>query len=66
MNLMTRSLCVSWGGVESINYYNKTNYKKVEMDELIREKYFDNLDWDCMDLEEQLAFEGDTLYMIAY
>lgn len=66
MNLMTRSFCVSWGGVESINYYNKTNYKKVEMDEIIREKYFEGRDWDCMDLEEQLAFDGDTLYMIAY
>ena len=61
-----RSYVVNWGGVDCINYYNKTEYKSVEMNENIYETHFSGKNWDFLDLDEQMVFQGDTLYMVSY
>ena len=61
-----RSYVVNWGGVDCINYYNKTEYNSVEMNENIYETHFSGKNWDFLDLDEQMVFQGDTLYMVSY
>lgn len=37
-------------------------FKLEYMDQNVSEKYFGGKNWDCLDMDEQLVFEGDTLY----
>ena len=56
----------SWSGIWALNYYNNTNYKSVEMDDQIYNKYFIDKNWDGFYPDEQMIFRGDTLYLIIY
>ena len=62
----TRAYVVDWADVELVNYYSGRQYKKVPMNETIYENKFKNKNWDKLNIEEQLYFEGDTLYWIKY
>lgn len=37
-------------------------FEKLEVPESISQQYFDNKNWDYLDLDEQLIIEGDTAY----
>lgn len=55
-----------WSDVDYINYYNKTNYSKIDVNiESVLDKARNN-NWDYFDVDEQLIFDGDTLYIIIY
>lgn len=57
---------VSHSGVHCINYYNETNYNAVEMPENVYKEYFENKNWDMLNLDEQMIFDGDTVYLASY
>lgn len=66
MDTNLRVFNVSHSGVHCINYYNETEYKAVDMPEEIYKKYFENKNWDMLNLDEQMVFEGDTVYLASY
>lgn len=37
-------------------------FEKLEVPESVSQQYFDNKNWDYIDLDEQLVIEGDTAY----
>lgn len=41
-------------------------YEKIKVPEEIYEQYFAQKDWDSFDAEEQMIFDGDTLYIAIY
>ena len=57
---------VQWGDVAAINYYTGSNYKKIDMNNEIFEKYFKDKDWNAFYPDEQLIFVDDTLYICFY
>lgn len=62
----TRAYVVDWADVELVNYYSGRQYKKVPMNETVYKNKFKDKNWDRLNTEEQLYFEGDTLYWIKY
>ena len=54
------------GGIDCVNYYNGTNYNKMDMPEDIYKKYFLEKDWQELDLDEQLVFENNIAYLVTY
>lgn len=40
--------------------------EKTDMPEEIYNMYFQGKDWDCLNLEEQLVFDGNTMYLAIY
>ncbi len=50
----------------AINALGGRNLQKVEMDEGIYNSYFADKDWDNIDLNEQMVFDGDTVYLCVY
>lgn len=61
-----REYTVSWGCVEMINYFNEEHYGLGIMDDEAFFKYFVKQNWDCLNLEEQLVFDGNTAYYVVY
>ena len=62
----TKCFSVDWGDVTAINYFTFENYKKVNMDKNVYEKYFKGKNWDSFNSSEQMVFVGDTLYLCFY
>ena len=54
------------GAVKALNYYTGRNFESDTMPEDIYIQVFQEQDWDVLDLEEQLYFEGNKLYWIIY
>jgi hypothetical protein len=61
-----REYVVEWAAVDCINYYNNTKYKKCDISEEIYTKYFEGKNWDSLNLNEQMIFENDTVYLAGY
>lgn len=61
-----RAYTASWSCVEMISYYNGENYNYEYMDDETFNQIFDNNDWDGIDLDEQLVFDGETAYFAIY
>lgn len=57
-----RAYFVSWANVEALNYYTGESYEKIPWSN--SEVPFSN--WDSFVPEEQLIFNGDTLYWVVY
>lgn len=55
----------SWSWLNAMNFYLGTDYETIEMDPEIKE-YFTSKDWEYLNLNEQMVFSGDVLYMCAY
>ncbi|GAB2027632.1 hypothetical protein OfM2_15360 [Lactovum odontotermitis] len=61
-----KSMVVSWGDVATINYYTNENFTKIDMDDKVFEEQFKGKNWDRFVENEQMFFEGDTLYLCIY
>ena len=48
-----------------MNYYTEQNYMKKEVPEAV-EKYFLDKDWNEFNVQEQIIFQGDTVYWCVY
>lgn len=62
-----------WSSVAAYNYYAGSDLQVVYLTDGVHgiphdvyAMYFEGKDWDTFDAREQLVFEGDTLYMVAY
>lgn len=60
------AFCVDWSDINAINYYNKTTYQKIDVDEKIYKKYAEDKNWDSFNPNEQMIFDGNCLYIIIY
>lgn len=64
-SLTERKLACSWSISQAINFYCERKLEKVRMPiEIYTEKMIDKDDTEFS--EDQLVFEGDTLYMLVY
>ncbi len=51
--------------IEALNYYCDRKFEKASMTAEIYEEYFEGKDWDAYS-DEQIVFEGDTMYICTY
>lgn len=65
-NVNERAYINEWSDVNVLSYVSGKNYSKVEMDSKIFEENFAGKNWDYYCPEEQLIFDGDTLYWCKY
>lgn len=65
-DLNRRALSVDGACIECINFYNQQNYKKGDMDPYVYEKYFADKDWTTFNIDEQMVFIEDVLYLVIY
>ena len=49
----------------AVNYYTGQNYVKKEVPENVK-GYFLNKDWNEFNAQEQVIFQGDTVYWCVY
>lgn len=56
----------SWSDVACIEYYSGRPYMRRDMTEQEYVNYFPMKDWNYLNVEEQLRFEKNTLFMIIY
>ena len=63
--LYKKAYVVSWADVFAVNYYTEQNYMKKEVPEAV-EKYFLDKDWNEFNVQEQIIFQGDTVYWCVY
>lgn len=61
-----RGYICSWADVNMINFYNGKNYERVAMEHQLYSQYFEGMDWNYFNPEEQMIFVGDTLNIIFY
>lgn len=63
-DLVVSAFYPDWSNITALNYYLNSNYVKGKpLDKY--EDYFASKDWDQLS-QEQLIFEGDTLYLCIY
>ncbi len=65
-NVNERAYLNEWSDVTLLNYVSGRGYNKIGMPDEIYQEYFANKNWDAWCPEEQLVFEGDTLYWVKY
>lgn len=65
-NMNERAFINEWSDVSLVNFVSGRNFGKVEMDEEIYRKYFQNKDWDWYCPQEQLYFDNNILYWCKY
>lgn len=63
--LYKKAYVVSWADVYAVNYYTGQNYVKKEVPENVK-GYFLNKDWNEFNAQEQVIFQGDTVYWCVY
>ena len=56
----------TWSDVLLINYLSGKEYIKVPMDEDVYDMYFRGKSWETFNADEQLVFDGDTMYWAIY
>ena len=61
----SKAFAIDWAAVNCINFYNGTNYKKVEPDLQIKEEIASK-NWDSLNLSEQMKFVDNTVYLAVY
>ena len=61
-----RMLRDAWSQGQYLNYMCGTNYKTKNFSEEKYKELFGDSNWDELNLDEQLYFEGDTLYWAVY
>ena len=61
-----KTLHYNWSDVELIRAVTGKVYEQVDMDYSIEKNYFEGKKWDTFIADEQLIFDGDTLYWAIY
>ena len=56
---------VDWGNIYALNFYTNLNLEKKPPEEQYSQ-YFAEYNWDCISLQEQLLFEGNTSHYCVY
>lgn len=66
----------AWADVNLLNYLFDKNYNRINMDEQytdnteyyqsLIQKYWDGKSWSHLDTDEQLVFDGNTMYWALY
>ena len=64
--LGARILATDYSGYRFIGYLLKRSLEKVNMPSEIYENYFANKDWPSLNINDQIYFEGDTMYWCVY
>ncbi len=64
-DMFSRAYLIEWGDVHALNFYTNLSLNKVEPEENYV-KYFQEYDWQSLDLEEQLIFEGNRCHYCVY
>lgn len=54
-----------WSDINSIYYYTGRNFARVEVPEEVVE-YYGSRNWDEADWDEQLVFDGDTVFVCVF
>ena len=65
-NVNERAFINEWSDVNLVNFVSGRNFRKVEMNEEVYKKYFQNKDWDWYHPQEQLYFDNNILYWCKY
>lgn len=61
-----RSFSTSWSDVAAIEYYSNRDFKRVKMAEEDYERMFGDASWNYFDAEDQIKFDGETMYLVVY
>ena len=61
-----RTMYDFWADVEFLNLITHTSYKEIDMPQAKYDEYFAGKDWETYDPQQQLVFEGNTLYWCVY
>ena len=61
-----KTMSRTWSDVLLINYLSGKEYIKVPMDEDVYDMYFRGKSWETFNADEQLVFDGDTMYWAIY
>lgn len=64
-SLTERKLACSWSILQTVNYYCERDFQRTYITAKIYEEYVRGKDYKEFS-EDQLIFEGDTLYMVVY
>lgn len=62
---IVRAFSRSWSDCTSICFYTGRNLTRVEVPEKIKRQFLEK-NWDVLDLDEQLIFDNDTVYLAVY
>lgn len=65
-NINERCTAEDWSFDMVWKRFTNRIYEKIKVPEEIYEQYFAQKDWDSFDAEEQMIFDGDTLYIAIY
>lgn len=65
-NTNSRRANVEWAFVNMINFYSGRNFKEKELKKDKFEELFGNKNWNYINLDEQIYFEDDTVYVAVY
>lgn len=61
-----RSFCCSWGDVSMIEFYTGRSFKRISLTRDEYSRIFGNQSWDYFDSDEQIIFDGSTMYLAIY
>lgn len=64
--MMSSARVISWSQVMLIQYVSGRDLERIPMPEDILAEYFEGKDWDSFIPDEQMVFDGDTLYIVTY
>lgn len=56
----------NWGLIDCISYYARHRFRTEPMPDEIWAVYFQGQDWYSFVPEEQIRFEGGTMYLVVY
>lgn len=66
MDMNVRAGGRSWSLTDCISYYAGRRFQSEAMSDEIWSAYFPEKDWDSLVSEEQIWFEGHTMYLMVY
>lgn len=66
MDTNLSTFAMTWSDVNALTYYSGRTLERRDMTEEEYEKYFGASEWDVFCPEEQLRFEGNTMYWAKY
>lgn len=64
-DMFNRAYLADWGDIYALNFYTGLSLNKVEPEKEYID-YFQEHDWNSLDLEEQLIFDGNKCYYCVY
>ena len=64
-DMFNKSYLIEWGDIYALNFYTGLSLSKEKPEEDYI-KYFQDYNWDCLDLEEQLIFDVDRCHYCVY